>query len=197
MSRADYEAALAHPAIAELRSLCRTVDAKGNWIAGAEFADERGWLSAEELAELERARRERPWRVGAWLALEQRVRLDHPKLFSNWIDGEIELARAAKLGEHRWLAIRSRRSRWRIDTIEHPPSGGLFELEERTTWRVSEAETGRVVLERSFERCASFAGGMWVGDEKEAAEVEPAVRIERDVAFVRRPSGSIEKVRLV
>jgi hypothetical protein len=195
MSRAENEAAREQAVIVELRKLREDVVAEGEWLAGAEFADERGHLDEQGQARLRRVLEERPWKLGAWLAHEQRVRLDHPELFSRWISGEIGRARRAKLGYGEWQQMRDRRSRWRIDSIESPPRGDLFELEERSTWRVSEVETGRVVVERCFERSASYVDGKWVADED--AWFEPAMRVESDVVFVRHPDGRVEELELI
>jgi len=194
MSRAENEAARSHPVIVELRELRDAVVAEGEWLAGAELADDRGSLSESERARLRRLLEDRPWKVGAWLALEQRVRLDHPKLFSRWISAEIGIARRAKLGFQAWQQVRDRHSPWRIDCVSSPPRGDLFELEERTTWRVSEVQTGRVVVERSFERSASYVDGKWVADDD--SWIEPAMRVDGDVVFVRQPDGSVEQHEL-
>jgi len=194
MGRAENEAARWHPVIVELRELRTAVAREGDGLAAAELADERGSLTESERARMRRVLEERPWKVGAWIALEQRVRLDHPKLFSRCISAEIGLARRAKLGYHAWQQIRGRYSPWRIDCVVSPPRGDLFELEERTTWRVSEVETGRVVVERSFERSASYVDGKWVPDDDEA--MEPAMRVEGDVVFVRHPDGRVEEIEL-
>lgn len=192
MSRAANAAAREHPQIVELRQHQARVNELGEWLAGSEFADERGWLDPEERTRFEQARADFPWSLGALHAHEQRVRLDHPKVFARWISGEIGAARREGRPIRDWQALRSRQSRWRLDIIEHPPRGDLFELELRTTFRVTEVETGRVVLERTHEASAVFAG-LWQPDGERGSA---AMRIERDTAFVRGVDGSTEQIDL-
>lgn len=52
--------------------------------------------------------------------------------------------------------------RWRLE-VDRYQGGGLFELEERTTWQVVEVATGRVHARLTAESSASYDGVGWSG----------------------------------
>lgn len=77
-------------------------------IGGAEFADERGWLSPEQNAEYERERSAWPVKIRQLRDLIRRVRREHKAAFMAWVDRET--AAAVRLGNRdlarRWRSVR-------------------------------------------------------------------------------------------
>lgn len=169
-----------HPAIAALDAHRRRVNELSGWLGGAEFADERGWLKEGERARFERERRLFAWTQGALDAHADRVRLDHPAEYAAWIRQNGLKMRPAP--------------RWRLDRVEQPPRGDLFEMELRVTWWITKVETGDVVLE--IEGCTEleYKGPGW---ESGGGRGVTHVRIARDHAHILRANDTEEHIPLL
>lgn len=168
-----------HPAIAQLDRHWEDIQKTRHWLGGADFADERGWLKGAELDRFERTKRLFHWDVLAFHDHEDRVRAEHPREYEAWRKKQKRDARPPP--------------RWRLDTIEHPPRGDLYEMELKTTWRITEITTGRVVLE--LEGCdeLEYSGPGWTPS---GGSGPVRVGILRDEAHVLRANGTEEKIPL-
>lgn len=167
-----------HPAIRQLDAHWRDIQKMRQWLGGADFADERGWLKGDELDRFERQKRLFHWDVLEFHDHEDRVRTDHPKEYEAW--------RKRQRREARPLP------RWRLDKIEHP-RGDLFEMELRVTWRVIEIATERLVLELEGCEDLDYSGPGWTPRGGSGAA---RVGILHDEAHVLRADGTEEKIPL-
>ena len=165
-----------HPAIAELDAHYHRVRDLGSWLQGSDFADERGWLDDEERSRFHRESKLWPWTKGELDAHRDRVRLDHPDEYATWAKRVGEKPRA--------------KPKWRIDRIDHPPRGDLYELELRTTWQIRNVATNALVLE--LEGCDDFdySGPGWTPTGGTGVA---RVRIEGDEAVLLLASGTEER----
>jgi hypothetical protein len=176
-----------HPAIACFQAHCLAVDALGSWLQGAEFADERGWLSEDEYDRLQRELGTWPWKVGAMRAHRDRVRLDHPQVWSAWVRAELRASEGVMCRP--WQALRDLGPIvWRLDQVPAPPQlPNESPVSPDTRWTVTSAASGAPL--RVFERAPQRDLDGPVGDVV-------AVRIDPHHIVWRRASGEEEQAPL-
>ncbi len=167
------------PAIVALDAHYHRVRELGSWLGGSAFADERGWLEPDERDRFAREQHLFPWTAGDLEAHKDRVLLDHPKEFRAW-----EKERGLK---------RRQLPRWRLERVDHPPRGDLFEMELHVTWRITKVESGALVLEVQGCEELEYDGRGWAPTGTKTAA---RVRIDHNDAHVLHADGSESRIPL-
>lgn len=87
-------------------------------------------------------------------------------------------------------------SRWEVQEHTGSPTGGLYELEIKTTYRVVQRTTGAVVLSREGLYEASFGtDGNW-GEGTTSGVVGIQISPDDRFALIEHAGGEVERVAL-